>query len=303
MVEPLRKRRPNGTPYKRRPAVERELRNLYGLNLADVVARVRTLVSPRQHAVSSEALLHILRREVRTASTDGPTAGSIDALSSILIQRCVKILTRKLAGYDEIDREGILAEITDRVIDAIADDQDLYDYAEVNFNDWLMHRWLDAYRKHRRKAERTERLGDTVKDLSDDEAELVYADDEGQDHNTPEAICAMDEAHEKAKLPPPIDSADLLPEDRYRIAKIVSKADLPRDILYAFLAHHYLEMQIESNDPKQYTLVKHFGKSEKTIRLWLKRAERAFTELREAKHESKQNDRIKLGRGAARLSR
>lgn len=303
MVEPLRKRRLNGTLYQRRPAVERELQHLDRLNLADVVARARTAASQGQHAVSSEALVHILRREVRTARTDGPTAGSIDALTSILIQRCVKILTRKLAGYDEIDREAILAEMTDRVIDAIAEDQDLYDYAEVNFNDWLMHRWLDTYRKHRRKAKRTERLGDAVEDLSDDEAELVHADEEGQDHNTPEAVCALNEAREKAKLPPQIDSADLSPEDRYRIAKIVSKADLPRDILYAFLAHYYLEMQIESNDPKQHTLVKHFGKSEKTIRLWIKRAEKAFIELREAKHESKQNDTSKPGRGAARLSR
>lgn len=303
MVEPLRKRRPNGALYQRRAAVDRELQNLDKLNLADVVARARTAAPHGKHAVSSEALVHILRREVRTACADGPNSGSIDALTSILTKRYLKILTRKLAGYDEIDRQAIVAEMTDRVIDAIVDDRDLDDYAEVNFNDWLMHRWLDVYRKHKRKAQRTERLGDAVEDLSDDEAQLVHAGEEGQDHNTPEALCALNEAREKAKLPPQIDSANLSAKDRYRIAEMVRKADLPPDILYAFLAHYYLEMQIDSNDSEQHTLVKHFGKSEKTIRLWIKRAEKAFTELREAKHENKQIDASKPRRGAARLSR
>ena len=303
MVEPLRKRSPDGTLYRRRTAVERQLAELEKLELTEVIARVRAPAQRGKEAVSSEALVHILRREVRAASADGPTAGPIDALTSILTQRCASILGHKLAGYDEIDREAIAAEVTDRVVDAIVEDRDLDDYAEVNFNDWLMHKRLDACRKHRRKAERTERLGDAVEDLSDDEAHMVPGDEEAQDHRTPEAQYALNEAREKAKLPPRIESVDLSPEDQYRIAEMVRKANLLPQVLDAFLAYHYVGMPIESNDPEEHTLVKHFGKSEKTIRLWIKRAEKAFTELRETRDESEQDDASEPGHGAARLSR
>ena len=303
MVEPLRKRRLDGVLYRRRRAVEKELRDLEKLDMVGVVARARTPAPCGQNVVSSEALVHILRREVRASNAGGPTAGPIDALTSILTQRCASILARKLARYDEIDREAIAAEVMDHVVDALVEDRELDDYSEVNFNDWLMHNRLDACRKHGRKAARTERLGDAVEDLSDDEAHMVPGDEEAQDNRTPDALYALNAAREQANLPLRIESANLSPEDQYRIADMVGKASLPPRVLDAFLGYHYLEVPIESNDPEQYTLVKHFAKSEKTIRLWIKRAEKTFAKLRESKHESEQDDTSEPGHGAARLSR
>ena len=305
MVEPLRKRREDGTPYQRRPAVERELQELEALELAGIVAVARAGEQQGKPAMSSEALVHILRREVRLARCDGPTLGPIDALASILVQRCEKILKRKLWHYDDLAREEIAEEVTKRVVDDIYENGDLADYAEINFNHWLSRNRSDACRKHSRKSARVERLGESVEDLSDEEVHIVSENGEAEarsDH-APEALYALNEAREKAKLPPLIESANLPPEVLYRIGDMVNKAKLPPNVLNAFLAYHYLEMQVESEDPDKHTLVKHFDKSEKTIRLWIKRAEKVFAELRETKNENEPNDEDESGIVAARLSR
>jgi hypothetical protein len=212
-------------------------------------------------------------------------------LVQILIQRSETILRRRLDGFDEIDREEICKQVLDRIVDEIFEDGDLADYAEVNFNDWLRHNRLDACRKQKRKLERIERLGDSVDDLAEDEAQIVPGDaqDQASPEATAEAAYALSEARAKANLPPVIETADLSPDAQYRIGAMVKKANLPADVLHAFLAYHFLEMQIESEDPKKHTLVKQFGKSEKTIRLWIKRAEKTFAKLRDTKDESEPN--------------
>ena len=158
MVEPLRKRRADGSPYLRRREVETELEDLEKLSLPDVLARAREGEQRGKTSVSSEALVHILRREVRTATTRSPTLGPIDGLVQILIQRAEAIVRRHLGSFDEIDREEICKQVTDRIIDEISSDRDLADYAEVNFNDWLWHNRLDACRKQKRRIERVERI-------------------------------------------------------------------------------------------------------------------------------------------------
>lgn len=305
MVEPLRKRRPDGSPYRRRPAVEKELQELEKLTLPDVLARAREAKQPGKAPVSSEALIHILRREVRTATTRSRTLGPIDGLVQILIQRAEAMVGRRLWSFGEIDREEICKQVTDRIVDEIYEDSDLADYAEVNFNDWLRHNRLDAFRKQKRKIERTERLGDSVEDLADDEAQVVPAgiDDKAGPELTPEAAYASSEACDKASLPPRIDDAEFSPEDRYRVTAMVTRANLPPHVLEAFLLHHCLDMQIESEDPEKHTLVKQFDKCDKTIRLWIKRAEDVFAKLRETKDESEPHEASEPGIGPARVSR
>jgi len=304
MVEPLRKRGKDGKPYERRPAIEKELQELETLALPDIVAHARAGEQIGKPSVSSEALVHTLRREVRLARPDGPTLGAVDALAAMLIARCEKILKRRLWRYDDLAREEIAGDVTNRVVDEIYEDGDKADYAEVNFNDWLAHNRVDAVRKYERKAARTERLGDSVEDLRDGEAQIV-AEDESTDashENTPEASYALKEARERANLPSFIEQVQFSPDELHRIAEVVKKAKLPANVLNAFLAYHALGRQIESEDPNEHTLVKHFNKSEKTIRIWIKRAEKVFAELREMKNESKGNDEDEPGIRTARLS-
>lgn len=306
MVEPLRKRRKEDESlYQRRPEVEKELEHLEKLSLAEVLAHARKGERAEGEPISSEALVHILRREVRTATTRSPTLGPIDGLLSMLIRRSEVIVERHIVGFDEIDREEICQQVTDRIVDEIFADSDRADYAEVNFNDWLRFNRIDAYRIQKRKTEHIEKLGDYLEDL---EGNVAQVDPEGIDNKasqdpTPEANYAHSEAREKVSPLSKIEDADLSPDDRYRIAAMVKRADLPAHVLDAFLLHHYFEMQIEAGDPETYTLTKKFGKSEKTIRNWIKQAETAFAKLRETSHEIKSNEANGLEIAAARIPR
>ncbi len=304
MIKPLRKRRPDGSLYRRRQEVEKELEGLEQMKLPDVLAHAREGEQSGKTTISSEALVHILRCEVRTATTHSPTLGPIDGLLSILIQRSEAIVWRHLSGFaNEVDREAICKQVTDRIVDEIFDDGNLADYAEVNFNDWLRHNRLDACRKQKRELQRSQRLGDTAENLPDDEAPIVPEgiDDKADSGPTPEAAYASSEARGRTSLPHRIEDAALSPEDRCRIAVRVKRANLPPHVLDAFLLYHYLDMQIESEDPEKHTLVKHFGKSNKTIRLWIKRAETIFAKLRETKHESEPNETSAPGIDTARV--
>lgn len=304
MVAPLRKRSKGGKRYERRPEVEQELKKLEKLGLPEVVARARAGERKGEPALSSEALVHILRREVRVARPDGRTQGPIDALVSILIARCEVILKRRLWSYDDLAREEMTEAVVNRLVDDIYEDGNKADYAEINFNHWLARNRTDAIRKHARKAARVKQLGEAVENLEENEAQVVTEDEptEASHESTPERLYALKEERERANLPSIIEHAQFSTDDLHRIAEAVMQAKLPADVLYAFLAHN-LGMKVESEDPKEHTLVKHFDKSEKTIRNWIERAEEAFDELRKAKNESNGDDEDELGIGAVRVSR
>ena len=304
MVRPLKKRRADRLLYRRRRKVEEELERLTELNLPDVLADARGGGQRGKAAVSSEALVHLLRREARRGNGQGP---GVDGLVSVLMERSETMLRRHIScAFDELQREEIIREVIDRMIDEIVDPSDKADYAEVNFNDWLAHNRVDACRKQMRKTERMKRIGDAIQDLAEDEVDIVLAGDgkgPASPKPTPEAAYALDEAREKAPLPAQIEAGEFTSEDRYRIAAAVRGANLHESVRDAFLLHQYLGVPIDSKDPEKHTLVKHFGKSEKTIRNWLRRAEEAFAKLRGKTNEQRPDEASEPGLGAARLSR
>ena len=301
MVEPLRKRDKDGKPYQRRPAVEKELQGLEKLELAEVVALAREGEQKGKPSVSSEALVHILRREVRGATTRSATLGPIDALASMLIARCERTLKRRLWLYDDLAREEIAEEVMKHAVNDIYEDGEKADYAEINFNHWLARNRSDAVRKHGRKSARIKPQGETREDPQALEPEIDEDAGEAGHGSTPEVLLSLKEARERGNLPSFTQHLDFSPDELHRIAEMARRANLPADVLYAFLAHH-LGLKVESQDPDEHTLVKHFNKSEKTIRLWIKRAEKVFAELRKANNE-RGNDEGELGIGTARIPR
>jgi len=304
MVEPLRKRTRDGKPYSRRPAVQQEFERLEKLELKELVARAKEGEQKGKPFLSSEALVHILRREVRVAVSDGPTQGAIDAIASMLVARCTKILKRRLWQYDELAQEEITEEVMKHLMNDVLEDGEKADYAEINFNHWLARNRSDAVRKHERKAARFTQFGDTVEDLEETEAQIVREEEptEASHGDTPELLLSLKEARQRGGLPSIMEGARFSAAALHRIAEAARLANLPAEVLYAFLVHH-LGLKVESEDPQEYTLVNHFNKSEKTIRSWIKRAEKVFAELRKAQNETEGNDESEPGIGATGISR
>ena len=303
MVEPLRKRRADGSLYRRRANVEEELEALEDVPLPDLLARARESEERGQGIMCSEALVYVLRREARRGNADGP---GVDGLISILIRRVERVLLRQISTiFDEVQRDQICREVVDRVVDGLVDPGDRADYGEVNFNDWLAHKRDDACRKERRRASRLVRLGDSVADIAEEETQAPgdRSEQKASEAPTPEEAYRLAQAEKDTRLPAQINSGKFLPEDRERIAQMVRRAGLKPNVLEAFLLRHYWGIAIESQDPDKHSLVKHFGKSEKTIRLWLGRAEQVFIKLRGESHEDERHDEGELGVRAARVPR
>lgn len=302
MVQPLRKKRPDGSLYQRRRKVEEELKRLENLKLPDVLTHAREAEQRGEGTVSSEALVYLLRCEASKGNLQGP---GVDGLISILMKRSEVTLKHHISGvFDELQCEEICHEVIDRMIDEITDASDKADYAEVNFNDWLRHNRIDACRKQKRKTERMERIGDSVEDLAEDEPDIVLAKEESASpESTPETAYALAEAQRRARLPSQIEASEFTPEDRDRIAAAVREAKLNPTVLDAFLLHYFWSVPIDSQDSEKNTLVKHFGKSEKTIRNWLRRAEEAFAKQRGETNEGKRDEARESGLDPTRLSR
>ena len=304
MVEPLRKRHANGSLYRRRAKVERELQDLEKLTLPEIMTRAQAGEQAGKETVSPEALVYFLRRAARSGGTHVP---GVDGLVSILIARAERTLRRHISGaFDELQREEVCREVIDGMVDEIADTGDRADYAEVNFNDWLAHNRDDACRKQLRRAKRTERLGDAVEDLHEDEAQLVPEERREEAESaepTPEAAYVLEQARQKAQLPHQIEAGEFSPEDQFRISEAVKKANLQPHVRDAFLLHHYWDVPIDSKEPDKHTLRKQFGVSEKTIRNWLRRAEEAFAKLRGETNERKKDEGDGPELGAARVPR
>ncbi|WDT82187.1 MAG: hypothetical protein MPW14_10915 [Candidatus Manganitrophus sp.] len=262
--------------------MEEELEQLEELKLQDVLARAREAEQRDEVAVSSEALVYLLRREARKGNLQKP---GVDGLISILVNRSEITLKHHISGvFDELQCEEICHEVIDRMIDEITDASDKADYAEVNFNDWLRHNRIDACRKQERKDAGTEQVGDAMADLAEDEADIMPIKKEPISSESPEAAYALTEA-------------------RDRIAAAIREANLAPTSLKAFLLYYGWDVPIESKDPKEYTLVKHFGKSEKTIRNWLRSAEKVFAKQRGETNEGKREEAREPGLDTTRLLR
>lgn len=278
MVQPLRKKKTaDDSLYHRRREVEREIEKLEKLKLSEVLA----LAKKANDTVSLEAIVYLLRR---VAANNNAQEHGVDGLISILISRVEVMVKRHVSlDFDETQREEIYHDVIDRIIDDIVDRSDKADYAEINFNHWLQSKRNDACNKQLRKIKRMERAGDAIEDLAENEADiLTFSNGEEPECLLPTPLekTALQEAHAKAMLPSQIEGAEFTPEDQYRIASILREVKLTENILEAFLLYYYWSVPIDSKDPGRNTLVKHFGKSEKTIRIWLRKAEQAFAELR-----------------------
>ena len=282
MPEPLQKRtKKDGVLYRRRVVVEREIIELEDLSSANLVARIRSGDTNKALKVGSEAIVHFIRRDLRIAKNDSAVEGTVDALCSILVKRCERNLKYKLRTYDDLSREEISKQVLDRLVDDLIDDGDSADYAEVNFNHWLAGNRNDAIRKHGRRARRGQ-LVESVDSFSETEGQTAHAGAAtavAVDQETPEGLYSHKEAMEEAGLPFFIQETNFTAEDLWRIATVVKEAKLSDAVLEAFLANK-LGRKIVSQDPSEHTLVKHFGKSERTIRNWITKAEQTFTELR-----------------------
>ena len=241
--------------YKRLPAVERQIANALTLESKALVKRARQRDETASDFLSAEALVYFIRRSTRSGDTE-----TRDDLFRELLERCQPYFRGRFRGFSQEDRKDLQNEVMKRVVEDSFAQDDRGDFMQVRFWTYLENKSIDACRMAVRQTDDTESL------------ETGYSDD--------------GESEGRSRLETEADPA-LSPEERAMISEGLD--ELPPRLQQVFLLRHYVGMKIGSDDPREatgdeLTIAAHFGRSGRTIRNWLKEANKLLAKFRE-KHD------------------
>lgn len=250
-VGPLTHRGADGVPYRRTEAVERQLAEVAGLESAHLVERARVRDTADARFLDEEALVALLR--VAQARGDG---GLADDLTRVLLHRITGFIHARLQGLgaaDVVEQASldVVAELFEQILDLTTDRGD---YFQVRF--WVALRVL-AIGVARKYITRLRRDRQTLS------LDVPHgADADGEDR-------------------PVIDPPDpTIPVDR-RLAYREALHLIPDPQRTAFIMRYYEDWPVEDRDPSVPTISRHFNRSSRMIRYWLKEAEEILERWRE----------------------
>lgn len=242
MIDPLRKRKPDGSLYTRFPDIEKTLGELDRLSKKDLLDRCRLPKGPASH-VPTECVLHFVRRSSATKNEV-----LFEQLFKILAERIRRALPR-VENPDgttlSFTKSQVYEQVYDKFVTLLVEERASYverlDFFEIHFNGGLARLKTDAQDKAWKDENR--------------HAELEGDEDSGEIEAEVEAAAGSYD---------PFD-ASVLDDFLYR-----SRLDAAMDELLP-LQKRIIEMwrqeiPINSIDPTVETISKSLGKSEKTIR-------------------------------------
>lgn len=251
-VRPLRLRNAEGEAYRRHAEVEAQIEATLSLTTDDLIARARIADYRNTERLKDETLVYYLREGLR--ELDRIRA---DALARELAARCERTIRRRVSG-------SINAQFAeDCAADALSDaamvvfdlERDASDFAEVRFRVFLDRRISDARDRYLKQ-----------QNISARTTSLDAESDKGS-YDEPESMEA---------------SPQTLAESREGLRHLrEGLRQLDEPIRTAFILRHYRGWQIEANDANEPSISRHFNVTDRTVRNWLKRAERDLKAWRE----------------------
>lgn len=239
MIDPLTKRRKDGTPYLRPANIEALLPTLADLPRDALLERAR--IRDRKHPdyVPSECLLHF----VRASRLDNSDAW-FERVYKMLVERVLRAVPRAEAGGNtaSIVAESIRNAVFDRFVELLSKDRrqpdDKLDFFEVRFDLAVKRLRLDAQERAWREDNRSDALD---QDSDGTEADAV-------------AATAVD----------PFE-ASIFSDPLFRDRVYLAIDDLPPEqsrTMHLLL----LGWPIHSNDPAVMTIAKALGCSDRSVR-------------------------------------
>ena len=183
-----------------------------------------------------------------------------DNLLFELIERCNPYFHGKFRGFGQEDRKDLQGEVQRMVIEDLFEQDDRSDFMQVRFWTYLERKCIDACRTMLRQTDNTESL---------------------ETGNSGEG-----ESEGLTKLEVEVDG-QILPEDFTTISKGLEK--LPLHLRHVFLLRHFVGMKIgpdnlDKDEGRELTIAAHYGRTGRTIRNWLKEADRLLADFQE-KHD------------------
>ena len=248
-VEPLAR------GYKRLPEVERQIADALNLESEALLRRARERDERVPGFLTAETLAYFIRRAIRRVDTT-----TRDALIRELLERCSPHFRGKFRGFGREDREDLQGDVTHMVVEGLFAPDGRGDFMQVRFWKYLERKCIDACRAALRRANNTESL------------ETGYSGDSASEGRN--------------RLERQIDP-ELSPEELAMVSEGLEQ--LPPKLRHVFLLRHYFGLKIGSDDPNdnqgdELTIAAQLNVSGRTIRNWLKEANKRLAKFQE-KHD------------------
>ena len=266
VVEPLTR---NG--YERLANVEQQIGETLALPDRALVRRARQREESAPDFLSSEALVYFIRRAIRNDEVR-----IWDDLFRELLERSNPHFRGKFRGFGPEDRQDLQGDVQLSMIEDLFAQSDRSDFMQVRFWKYLERKCIDASRARFGRKKKTDRKGeDPDRDRKDSGNPKARWDREG----VVEGLSTLEEEVDRR----------LSPEDLARIAQALSR--LSPHLRQVFLLRYYFLVKIGSDDLAnadggESTIAEQFGCTSRTVRNWLKEADRLLAEFRE-KHNEK----------------
>ena len=245
LARPLTRRNTDGQVYQRLAVVDRQINEALGLGDEELRSRLEVRDEESPAFLKEESLVYLIRYHHGAGNRD-----LVNDLAQCLLKRCATRIDGKLSGLRTDLREdgnsAVVAEVFDRILD-LTDDRG--DFLQVRFWMGIERITVDVFRKQVSQFD-TESSGDydqaTIDDLTQRGAVAVPTASAGR----------------------PVESEAT---DNVLIEAALHQLEEP--IRSAYLLRHLKDWPIEDQDPAIQTISRHFGKTPRTIRNWLSKAD------------------------------
>ena len=252
LVEPLSRN------YKRLPEVERQIAGALDLEPEVLLRWAKERDESAAGFLAPEALVFFIRRAIRNEDV-----GTRDELFRELLERCNPHFRGEFRGFSREDREDLQGEVQKTIIENLFARDDRSDFMQVRFWLYLKRKCIDACNAALRQSKDTvslESVGFGSDGASDGDSNFNQEFDQ---QLSPEYLTIISEGLKQ----------------------------LPHRLRRVFLLRHYVGMKIGPDEPvkakgSEVTIATEFGRSGRTIRNWLKEADRLLAEFQE-KHDEK----------------
>jgi hypothetical protein len=251
-LKPLTQQTKEGFLYHRPDEIEKQISHALTLSPDEVIVRAQISDSEDSGFLKEESLVYLI-----LAYHNSNDWEAFNSLSDILIKRIVRQYHSFFRGFDTLSLteagDELLTQLFLRIL-KIEDSKG--DYFQVRFWSGIKLLAISIFRKKVSDYKQEKNMV-PLSDLAGDELE---ESENGLDDQAPGTIRPLDPPSATAS----IETAVLADEGLH---------SLKEPIRTAYLLHHWAGWQIESKDPLEPTISKHFNVTPKTIRNWLTKAE------------------------------
>jgi DNA-directed RNA polymerase specialized sigma24 family protein len=254
-ASPLSGRNSANDLYQRDVAVEKQIQSAIILTDERIIANARIREKEAEAYLQEEAIVYLIKM-----SKQEDNENLYNALSNILLERIEHQVKFYLRSFDIGLKEDAYNEFLARLFQHILRTDGKGDFLQVKFWLALNRLAISVFRRFQSREKRERKLLDPG-EFSAREENDKGEEDADEDFIEPERLIPGENRWSS------VEQWSLILE---------AMQNLDENVRRAYFLNHFLGWQIESIDPNESSVSDHFGKTPKTIRNWLHKADAAL---------------------------